>query len=543
MSAWRPGFRSRSSAQSWRSKPTDLGPRVRGWALSGLALSQSLAIWPGQGSYYAALVFAVWTCSRAIAIQPRATAMHLGIPLLMGVALDAAGVLPRLELQALSNLADGYPPTDLVGGWQPADFVRLITPGPWALGITTMALCAVGLLGLARRPRAPFVLATVLWATGLALAIPIETPLHSLLFHVLPGFARIHPHVSERVLIVTYFAPALLAGLGFQVITQHWGNRLVAGSIAAALGVELLFTGRFAIDGQVGAQWDSLTRVQSYSIAFAPTSAAQFLQALPRSPDSRFRFFGYAPYVDGRPVPYTLRFDDPATQALLVNNRALALGLEDLQGYNAVHLARFDTYLRMVNEGRTQNYHDAQVLGSAASASLLDLLGVRYLIVGPDGPVDASRVVYKDASVRVLERPNALPHSWYVHGARLTNTDEALHLIDAGLVDPRQTVLLEHAPVAEPASYVVFNEVAYPGWVGYVDGHPVQPIPADGLLQAVPVPPGAHTVELRFESTTLHVGLAVSIATFGGLAALLVSTSRRKLRSSAFDASARPRRA
>ena len=80
------------------------------------------------------------------------------------------------------------------------------------------------------------------------------------------------------------------------------------------------------------------------------------------------------------------------------------------------------------------------------------------------------------------------------------------------------------------------------GWA-IVDGHPVQPIPADGLLQAVPVPPGAHTVELRFESTTLHVGLAISIATFAGLAALLVSTSRRKLRSSAFDASARPRRA
>ena len=147
-----------------------------------------LAIWPGQGSYYGALVFAVWTCSRAIAIQPRATVMHLGVPLLMGVGLNAAGVLPRLELQALSNLADGYPATDLVGGWQLADFERLITPGPWALGITTMGLCAVGLLGLARRPRAPFVLATVLWATGLALAIPIETPLHSLLFHVLPGF-------------------------------------------------------------------------------------------------------------------------------------------------------------------------------------------------------------------------------------------------------------------------------------------------------------------------------------------------------------------
>jgi hypothetical protein len=516
-----------------------LGPRLRAWALSGLALSQSLAIWPGQGSYYAALVFGVWTCARAMALKPRATAVHLIVPLVIGVALDAAAVLPRLELQKLSNLADGYPTTELVGGWQPADFVRLITPGQWTLGITTAGLCAVGLLRVARRPAAPFVLATTLWATGLVLAISTQTPLHSVLFYLLPGFARLHPHVAERVLIVTFFAPALLAGLGFQFVAHRSRHRLLSSSVVAALGIELLVMGRLAIDRQVGAPWDALTRVRSYSSASAATSAAQFLQAQPRSPVSRFRFIGLAPYVAGRPVPYTLRFDDPATQALLVNNRAIALEPEDLQGYNAVHVARFDAYLRMVNGGRTQNYHDGQVLGSTASAPLLDLLGVRYLVVGPDGPVDAGRVVYDDAMVRIVERSSALPRSWNVHDARQTNADDALRLIDARLVDPRQTVLLEQAPVEATATYAVFNEVAYPGWTAYVDGRAVQPIPADGLLQAVPVPPGTHSVELRFESLTLQIGLAMSIATLGCLTALLVLT-REQTRSAALPGFTRP---
>ena len=33
---------------------------------------------------------------------------------------------------------------------------------------------------------------------------------------------------------------------------------------------------------------------------------------------------------------------------------------------------------------------------------------------------------------------------------------------------------------------------------------------ADGLLRAAPVPPGQHTVELRFESAALALGIVVS---------------------------------
>jgi hypothetical protein len=212
-------------------------------------------------------------------------------------------------------------------------------------------------------------------------------------------------------------------------------------------------------------------------------------------------------------VPYTQRFADPATQALLVNNRALALGLEDVQGYNAVHLARFDAYLCELNAGQTQNYHDGQVFAPGLDSPLLDLMGVRYMLVAPDDP-STTKVVYSDPHVRVLKRPRVLPRSWLVHDAQVASAAEALQLIDSGAVDPRETVLLEQPAVELAARYVVFGEVAYPGWTAYVDGQPTPPILADGVVQGVPLPPGDHTVELRFESTTLRAGVAVSMAAF-----------------------------
>ncbi|MCA1647549.1 MAG: hypothetical protein LC797_19495 [Chloroflexi bacterium] len=500
------------------------GPRWRGWLLSGVAVSQSLAVWPGQGSYYCILLLGAWTLVRALPTQPRRAAAHVAAPLLIAVGLDAAGLLPRLEFQSLSTLADGYPVSELVGGWRPADLVRLVAPGAWDVGIGVLGLSAVGLLSLTGRPRAEFVIAGLCWVGGLVLASSIETPLHALVFHVLPGFGRLHAHVSERILIVSYFAPALLAGLGLQVLAARPIRRLLLFAIIFAVGAEALAAGRLGVDHQVGAPWDGLTRVESYASAFAPTPAAQFLQAQARAGDRAYRYVGYGPVVNGLTVPYTQRFADSATRALLVNNRAITLGLEDVQGYNAVHLSRFDAYLNVLNAGQTQNYHDGQVFAAGIATPLLDLLGVRYVVVPANEPTAGQPVAFQDPTVTIFEHSTALPRGWTVHAAQVATVEEALRLINSGAVDPRQTVLLEQPPADPTASYVVFDQITYPGWVAYLDGRPYQPIPADGLLQAVAIPPGTRTVELRFESPTLHAGLAVSAATLlAALAPLLAS--------------------
>ena len=88
------------------------------WGVGGLALSQILAAWPGQGSYYALLALGGYVFYRTILFPPEnitrhpgpspGTRLHGGAVLIFGFGLAAAGLLPRLEYQTLSNLAEGY---------------------------------------------------------------------------------------------------------------------------------------------------------------------------------------------------------------------------------------------------------------------------------------------------------------------------------------------------------------------------------------------------------------------------------------------------
>ena len=93
--------------------------------------------------------------------------------------------------------------------------------------------------------------------------------------------------------------------------------------------------------------------------------------------------FGFAQHIWGGPIPYTLRWADPSITSLEVNNRALIFGLDDIQGYNPVHLARYDEFMAALN-GHPQNYHHTDVFDTGLDSPLLDVLNVRYIVVPPD---------------------------------------------------------------------------------------------------------------------------------------------------------------
>jgi hypothetical protein len=93
--------------------------RASWWSVSGLALSQIMASWAGQGSYYALLALGGYVGYRTLLDSPTPntsgvrgrllnSALHGGGVLAFGFGLAAAGILPRLEYNALSNLAGGY---------------------------------------------------------------------------------------------------------------------------------------------------------------------------------------------------------------------------------------------------------------------------------------------------------------------------------------------------------------------------------------------------------------------------------------------------
>jgi len=405
---------------------------------------------------------------------------------------------------------------------------------------------------------------------GLSLAVLIlaryePTPLHALMA-ALPGFERIHARSPERALLVFYIGPALLAGasltwLQLRLSSASSLRRLVGVVAIAALAVELQIAWRAQRAESLAGGGDYQFQQVDLAAYFAPTSATRFLQAHAQS--DLFRYFGYAQHFSGVPIPYTLRWADPSITALEVNNRATIDGLDDIQGYNPIHVERYDEYVAALN-GHAQNYHQTDVFDSGLASPLVDLLNVRYILVPAVLPSDqlAPRfrrpltTVYQDENVRVLDNPTALPRAWLVHSAEQAPPRQALQALTGGAVDPRQVALLEEPPpplgapngspgddvaitgyqpgrvaartVSTTAGLLVLSDVYYPAWHAYVDGQAAHLFAVDDALQGVAVPAGVHRVEVRYESAALSAGLVVSLAAAATLVGLALYTRFRQ---------------
>ncbi|HET6316746.1 MAG TPA: hypothetical protein VFG86_09825, partial [Chloroflexota bacterium] len=342
VAAWLPfcllGAEFATHAETWRA-------RAVGWGVAGLALSQILAMWLGQGAYYALLVVGAYVVYRTLFapksnLQRRLASMaiHGAAVLLVGFGLSSAGLFPRLEYNALTNLPGGYPPPSppvahpgpldwgIIEDWQ----TRLLEPGFHYLGWAVLALALLAPFVARARMAVPFFAATAVAVLVLARFEP--TPLHALL-GLLPGFERTHAHAPERALIVFFLAPALLAGASASCLAPR---RLWPGVVASGLIVLLVLVDlRLAWRTQYA---DALVATGAYDLKpmdleyyYAPGSAGRFLRSV--QDPAAFRYVSYASHVFGGPIPYTLGWWNPKIVALEVNNRGLVSGLHDVQGY------------------------------------------------------------------------------------------------------------------------------------------------------------------------------------------------------------------
>lgn len=499
--------------------------RVPGWALAGIAVSQALAAWLGQGAYYLLIALGAFIAYRTL-IKPADDArrplgrvvdlaLHGGVVLSIGFGLAAASILPRLEYVARSNVAGGEYSGENnwaaeIGGVTPSMvFERVLDPGLHYPGAAVLFLVLLSLAVPRRWFAAPFFI--IFGLLTLILASPFRTPLHQLLYGILPRFEELHTHWPERIAMVAFMSSALLAGAVIDVLTRERApearirmsvavivpSLIVAIALGAGMPVAPL-----ALLGVTAAAVVALTLSRSPSIRaalpaiivvviafdlllgfrgiaanapyggfhrvdletyYSPDGAARFLRE--RSAQDPVRYIGFDPsqtaISDGQQVLYRFQFAERETGALLVNNRGTLHGIEDAQGYNPVQPRRFVEYLTALN-GHVQEYHDANVYFAGITSPLFDLLNIRYIVIpstpSADSPdllalEDRFPTVYADRDVKVLENRAALPRAWVVHNARQVAEGEALELLASGTVDARGTALLESPlpPLAQPA--------------------------------------------------------------------------------------------
>ena len=247
----------------------------------------------------------------------------------------------------------------------------------------------------------------------------------------------------------------------------------------------------------------------------------------------------------------------PRAWGLLANQRSMLFRLPEVQGYNPVQLLRFWVFARALAD-RPLDYNAAVLTEPAGPA--LDLLEVGW-IVAPDGepPLEGAVPVAREGRWALYRVPSPAPPVSLVSDWRVVEPgggEDAAALVEvlSPGFDPSRTAVLEDDPglgrppggigradvVAREAQLtVVTTESASPAvlvvrtpwdrnWRATVDGRPAPVIPADFLLQGVPVPGGSHTVVLRYDDPSIGYGaLGSALAVLGLLGATAVAARRR----------------
>ena len=456
------------------------------------------------------------------------------------VALAAVAVLPRLEFVRLSVSADGVVDPSGVGHLVLSDVRTLF--GPFGSRLSEIATVyagaftpALALIALVRRPgvrRVPIALAAfgLVWASGLA----------GIVLHPIPLLRGIAAHEPVRALPLVVLAMAVLAGLAVSSIERRPPVRLVLGltlalvllcapaellqqklpvaivvmtivyAVSSRRGVPVAASGLLLIGGlsadiawhdytqhntrQLAADWQPASR------AFpAAPATARFLLAR-RAAEGPSRFVWLADRMTRVHQLRLGRAED--AQELLLNMAATRYGLDDVSGYDPVHLNSFSAYLRRSNEyvGLDRHFEWVRVPRTAR----LQRLGVRYYVAQPGQQPPELPVVFRSKYAVIVEDPEALP---------LARLNVAGGGIRSGKIIVRAADRVVIDTPSSGSGRLVLADPAYPGWKVSVDGHSARSIVSRGIFRAVDLPAGAHHVVWTFEPRRLRIGALISLAT------------------------------
>jgi hypothetical protein len=215
-------------------------------------------------------------------------------------------------------------------------------------------------------------------------------------------------------------------------------------------------------------------------------------------------------------------------------NLPLAQDFDHVLGHNPLRLRDFQDATHAGDTVALHSQRRFSPLYPSYRSAFADLLGVRFIATGVRvEEIDTSlkpgdlNFIARTADAYVYENPRALPRVMLLTDWRLVDFDELARDGWPG-VDPRRTVLLQHAPegfspsgaeadsggaarlshyantevtveVDAPAGGILLlNDVWHPWWRARVDGTEAEMLKANAIFRAVVVTPGRHVVRFSF---------------------------------------------
>jgi hypothetical protein len=473
--------------------------------------------------------------------------------------LNAAILLPRILYVRSSSLGLGYKNLSSVGGsgslsgstLSPGDLLDVFSLGHILFGLGVGCVAMAGALPHRNRtcPRILVIAAGLFGLLSLGVvpdmlgAVPVDVPgidhyLHDpsrLALGFVLGLPIVIGFGMERLSVgLRFVSPRLLADrfqdrsrstlipllLTLIVIGGVCGEALLGKKPEAAAGV----VGERRFGRLYGAplNTDSYGEMDSIAKAVRAGSAGRFITLDPPSLTAR----GY--------LDHQTHDDWPA----MANQRAMLLGVEDAQvSTQPVQPLRYWKYMRAVG-AKNQKYNASffSHLNDAA-AYVLDIAYVVSARSAPQNEVAAEGMW--EVNRTWADGPRVeLRHEW----ERARSTDEALSMVTDRTFDPRKDLVVEHlessngspactssqsrmsvvreeagllvAQTKSPCATVLLIHNLYDvGWTADVDGESRSLVPADYVLQGLPLGPGRHTVTLVYRDQAVQTGGLVSGAT------------------------------
>lgn len=261
--------------------------------------------------------------------------------------------------------------------------------------------------------------------------------------------------------------------------------------------------------------------------------------------------------------------------AYLETNLATEYGIYFPEGYDSLNNRSYGEFTYAMQGARFSDYvfradaglgraSSAELLGNDSRRKLIDLLGVKFLIIKRedfDRAADSNFVkVFDDGKYGVFENKQVVPRIFLASNyegppdiiAPATESEkekairekERRKLIPQKLLsgdfDFRNVLILEKPSLVspqfgegsvdiikyEPQEVVVrtksdqpkllfISDNYYPGWKARVDGDETEILRADYTFRAIPLTPGTHEVRFWFDSLSYKTGLLVSLVGLG----------------------------
>jgi hypothetical protein len=246
---------------------------------------------------------------------------------------------------------------------------------------------------------------------------------------------------------------------------------------------------------------------------------------------------------------------------LLANQRSMLFGVEDIQGYNPFQLSRYWTYVRTVATSRL-DYNAAFFLDPTSTT--LNLFQVAW-IVGPveEPPMPDLVPAAEEGDWGLFALPSIAPRAQVIASWNVVkgSVDALAEVTRPGFDASNELVLEPNSGLAllggiqppveglgqtvtyraegtqaarlevqtdRPAVVLVRN-VYDRGWKATVDGRSTSLLPADYLMQGIPVPAGTHTIVLSYDDPSIGYGLLGSVVSLVGMLGFALVLRRRRL--------------